>query len=167
MKKRVALSIVVVSLLLMGLQTIDVSGVKSIRNAIDDHLAPTVSSPPDIIYTEGSIGIDISWEIYDNNPSHYYITKDDVTVKNMLWDAPDAIAMIWVDGLAVGNYEYMVYACDDTRTTTDSVRVTFYPADLEMHSPISINTDAQFEAIEKNHAPIARLNRPLKIKNRR
>ena len=131
----------------MSLLTTDVVGNEhsSIASPDDDPM-PIVNSPLDIVYFEGSTGHNITWEISDDNPSYWYVTRNGVFLTSLDWLTNNKTVTIDVDGLAAGYYEFKIYANDFFQNTTDLVMVAVLPSDVEVHSPITINGDNQFNS---------------------
>ncbi|MGY5878667.1 MAG: right-handed parallel beta-helix repeat-containing protein [Candidatus Thorarchaeota archaeon] len=147
MKKFVILSFVISSLLIVSLLTTDVVGNEHSSTASpDDDPMPIVNSPLDIVYFEGSTGHNITWEISDDNPSYWYVTRNGVFLTSLDWLTNNKTVTIDVDGLAAGYYEFKIYANDFFQNTTDLVMVAVLPSDVEVHSPITISGDNQFNS---------------------
>ncbi|MFX1500394.1 MAG: hypothetical protein ACFFDH_05450 [Promethearchaeota archaeon] len=67
-----------------------------------DTIIPTVDNPEDILYKEGSIGNNITWNVFDINPDYYIITRNGVNVQSDVWEGNSI--NINVDGLSIGTY---------------------------------------------------------------
>jgi hypothetical protein len=78
-----------------------------------DDTPPSVTSPEDIIYTEGSTGHEISWVLTDDDPGIYYIYLDGTQIGCGYWSSGTEVT-INVDGHTPGVYEYSIVACDVT-----------------------------------------------------
>ena len=90
----------------------------------DDTIAPTVTSPLNIYYVEGTTGSLIVWNATDLHPYSYSIYRDDVLIRSGGW-AEDNIITISVDGLAPGDYSYSVQVFDVSgNSVSDSVIVS-------------------------------------------
>ncbi|OLS22494.1 MAG: hypothetical protein HeimC3_30350 [Candidatus Heimdallarchaeota archaeon LC_3] len=74
---------------------------------------PTLDSPDDLSYTEGSIGHNITWTAYDNNPVNYTLLRNSIEIENNSWISGDPLKFN-VDGLVEGTYNFtlMVYDKD-------------------------------------------------------
>ena len=84
---------------------------------------PTLSSPTDINYQQGSTGHSISWIANDDNPNNYVITKDGLNVKSGTWTSGNPIT-INVDGLSPSSYTYAITVYDaGNNSVSDSVNV--------------------------------------------
>jgi len=84
---------------------------------------PTINSPGDRSYVEGSTGHYITWEASDENPYHYNITRNNDVVNDSSWDGGDIRENI--DGLSVGTYYYECTVYDISgNSRSDEVRVT-------------------------------------------
>ncbi len=131
----------------MGIQTANVAGNQSIMNeTLDENQVPIVNSPLDIIYVEGTTGHIITWEISDDDPSYWVTTRDGETLTAISWENFNETVIVNVDGLAAGNYEFKIYACDGTYNTTDIVLVTVQSTEIEVHAPFSIYGNIQFNS---------------------
>jgi len=87
-------------------------------------VVPSVDSPDDITYEEGTSGYSISWTATDNNPDSYIIYREGVVVDSGSWTSGVPIT-INVDGLTVGSYNYTIVVTDaSNNTATDTVIVT-------------------------------------------
>ncbi|MHA2116895.1 MAG: right-handed parallel beta-helix repeat-containing protein [Candidatus Thorarchaeota archaeon] len=88
-----------------------------------DLVIPTVDSPNDVSYTEGTTGNSINWTASDANPSSYVVYRDESVLVSDSWDGSQVIVII--DGLAVGTYDYTLEVMDlGGNTVSDSVTVT-------------------------------------------
>ncbi len=145
LKKAVVLSFIIISLLVTSSQTSDMAGNQLISIAsLADNQVPIVNSPVDIIYVEGSTGHSITWEISDDNPAYWVTTRNGEYFSGVAWDTLNETVIVDVDGLSVGNYEFMIYACDGIYNITDVVLVSVLSSDIEVHAPISIGSNTQF-----------------------
>ncbi len=145
LKSKVLLSFVILSLLVMSLQTTDVAANQSLSNeSLIDNQVPIVNSPLDIIYVEGGTGYSITWIISDDNPAYWITTRNGEILSAIPWDALNETVIVDVDGLSVGNYEFKIYVCDDIHNITDVVLVSVLSTEVEVHAPVSIYGDIQF-----------------------
>ncbi|MFX1512350.1 MAG: Ig-like domain-containing protein [Promethearchaeota archaeon] len=76
-----------------------------------DFTAPSVSSPSDVSYEEGSTGNEITWTITDSNPDKYNVTRNGIVVQSGLY-ASGVLILINIDGLSIGSYTYKIGAND-------------------------------------------------------
>ncbi|MHA1950277.1 MAG: hypothetical protein ACW987_10415 [Candidatus Thorarchaeota archaeon] len=91
---------------------------------VNDGTFPTIDSPADVPYDEGTPGNSISWNPSDLNPVSYVIYKDTVPVKSGTWNSSSETISISVDGLAVGTYSYVLEVTDiGSNTANDTVAV--------------------------------------------
>ncbi|MDH5645582.1 MAG: BspA family leucine-rich repeat surface protein, partial [Candidatus Heimdallarchaeota archaeon] len=96
--------------------------------------APDLSSPVDVNYILSSSGNEIIWNVGDVNPSTYNITKNGVIeVSSTSWI--NGTITLNIDGLTVGNYEYIIYVYDiEGNVAIDVVNVVvkseFTPPDV-------------------------------------
>jgi hypothetical protein len=79
---------------------------------VTDGSAPTVDSPPDVIYDEGDSGYNITWNATDAHPSSYEIYREDVLVTSGLWNSSAESISISVGGQAFGSYNYTIKVVD-------------------------------------------------------
>jgi len=77
-----------------------------------DGTPPTVDSPIDITYDEGSPGGTITWSPTDLHPVSYTIYLEGSPVKSGLWNSSGEFISISVDGLLVGVYNYTISVLD-------------------------------------------------------
>ena len=128
------------------------SQVLSISNSIN------ISSPNDIIYKEGSVGHNITWNVVDDNPKYYRNYKNDIKIKDVTWTSGYPIT-INVDGLSAKEYRYRLtvydvfsnYASDtvivtvetfiDITTTPISISETIDTTKLVTIEPVNISTE--------------------------
>ncbi|MFX1265255.1 MAG: hypothetical protein ACFFH0_07730 [Promethearchaeota archaeon] len=64
--------------------------------------APTIDSPPDITFENGSMGVSIEWHPVDPNPKNYTITRNGTIHSEMLWYGFEIIVSLnhlYFDGL--------------------------------------------------------------------
>ncbi|MFW9915297.1 MAG: nitrous oxide reductase family maturation protein NosD [Candidatus Thorarchaeota archaeon] len=95
--------------------------------------APTIDSPSDITYEEGTIGHSITWSPSDVNPAWYNITKDGAKVSDGIWDGSPIT--VDIDGLSPGTYTYIINAYDRFgNLVSDSVSVTVTEKELMSES---------------------------------
>lgn len=79
---------------------------------VSDGSAPTVDSPPDVIYNEGDTGYSIVWNPTDAHPSSYEIYREDVLIVSGLWNSSSESISVSVDGHQFGSYNYTVLVID-------------------------------------------------------
>ncbi|MFX1368833.1 MAG: NosD domain-containing protein, partial [Promethearchaeota archaeon] len=92
---------------------------------VDDTIAPTLSSPADFSFIEGSTGNTISWTATDLGPASYDISLDGTWVESGVWNASGEVITINCDGLAVGEHTYTIIIADiGGNYASDSVTVT-------------------------------------------
>ncbi|MFW9916888.1 MAG: hypothetical protein ACFFGZ_14880 [Candidatus Thorarchaeota archaeon] len=94
-----------------------------------DITAPSITSPSDITYEEGSTATyTITWGVSDANPATYNITENGVDIDNGGWT--NGTIPYDVSGLSVGTYTYVLTVRDQAgnyASDTVEVEVT-YPA---------------------------------------
>lgn len=90
-------------------------------------IAPTLSSPSDILYIEGATGNEITWTVTDDNPESWLLLKNGTNIDNGDFSSGLTIS-IQVNGLVVGTYNYTLVVTDeDGLTTADTVIVNVSP----------------------------------------
>lgn len=145
LKNRIIFGIATVIILLVSIPTIGVGGNQPIEKSnLADNQAPIVDSPLDIVYIEGTTGHTITWEISDDDPAYWLIFRNDVHINDSSWVTNNETVIVGIDGLLVGNYEYMILASDSLVNVTDIVLVSVLPSDFEIHAPFSIHSDSSF-----------------------
>ncbi|MDF1540929.1 MAG: hypothetical protein P1Q69_18680, partial [Candidatus Thorarchaeota archaeon] len=104
---------------------------------IADTEDPTIDSPADLVYLEGTTGNAIVWTPRDDNPDSYQIVSNGTTLKTDDWSG-SRIAFD-VDGLAPGVYLYTVTVYDTSGNfATDSVNVTVTPV-IPLDEPVIVD----------------------------
>lgn len=83
---------------------------------------PTVTSPVDIEYEEGSIGNQISWTATHTNPQTYTVTRDGVSVASAPWVSDEPVT-VNIDGLDAGTYEYSILFEDKFGGQTSDITI--------------------------------------------
>ena len=90
-----------------------------------DVTVPTITHPDDLTYTEGQVGNSIVWQATDDNPHAYQVLRDDVVVREGLWNSSSEQIVVSVDGLTSGLYSYSLLVSDvGDHVMSDSVLVT-------------------------------------------
>ncbi len=84
----------------------------------------TVSSPSDIAVFEGAAAFTISWDIYSDYPVSYEVYLDGQLILSNLWFSNYETVEIRVEGLAAGQYDYMVIAIGQDNEAGDTVHVS-------------------------------------------
>lgn len=113
--------------------------------------APTIDSPPDVIFENGSIGVTIEWHPVDTNPKNYTVTRNGTVHDEQVWYGPSIIVYLnhlYDDGYldepseipSVHEYTCTVFN-DNNESVSDSVLVNVtwdvsapaieQPADIE------------------------------------
>ncbi|MFW9926830.1 MAG: NosD domain-containing protein [Candidatus Thorarchaeota archaeon] len=116
---------------------------KFIVSSLDDTI-PLVDSPLDIVYTYGTTGNIITWEIFDDNPYHWYVLKDGEFLIGSAWHENNETVVIDIDGLDIGIYHYEIIANDYAHNSTDEVIVSVLSGTIDTHAPFSITSDSNF-----------------------
>ncbi len=109
---------------------------------INENAPPSISSPADITYSEGTTGNEISWTLTDNNPATYTITGPAGTSTPAPWTNGDIITES-IDGLYEGSYVYTITATDSEGLSSSNgvnVLVTFGSVNIAptISSPVDI-----------------------------
>jgi len=93
-------------------------------SVVVDITSPTVSSPADISYVEGSTGNSVSWTATDNNPFYYDLYIDGAYQYSYVWYS-GVVVSINVDGFSVGDHlVYLIFYDSYDNSATDSVTIT-------------------------------------------
>ncbi len=102
---------------------------------------PSIDSPANISYDEGTTSHSISWNPSDNDPASYNITRDGVLIKSGTWNSSGETITISVDGLSAGTYIYRCNVYDSVdQSTFDEVTVTVQPNNPPtIDSPVDVN----------------------------
>ena len=89
-------------------------------------ILPVVSSPADIIFEANSVGNEISWDVSDNNPGVYQITRNDTSfVTSTPW--VNGTISVNVDGLEEGIHNFTIFVYDtEDNMKYDTVIVQVY-----------------------------------------
>jgi len=113
-----------------------------------DTTRPTIDSPDDIDYAEGTTGSVILWHPYDLLPSSYEILQNGTVVASGIWDG--SAIEISVDGLVHGSYNYTLVVSDSSdNRASDTVFIRVLPNvtttnnganDLQWISPLVAGT---------------------------
>jgi len=100
---------------------------------IEDDSAPTVDSPEDVVYVEGTTGNIIEWSPEDDYPDYYEVSFNGTTEFTGSWGG-SRIAYT-VDGLSPGTHEFQLTVYDSSgMSASDIVIVTVIP--LQFTSPV-------------------------------
>jgi hypothetical protein len=86
-----------------------ISEIQTIVNSGDNQL-PTIDSPADVSYKEGTTGHVLTWNPADENPKNYTIFRDGMNITSGNWNG-EAIS-VEIDGLAVGTYNFTIVVMD-------------------------------------------------------
>ena len=100
-----------------------------------DIRAPIIEPADDLTYEEGYTGYNISWGIEESNPLWYNLTRNGEVLQNGTWRGENFT--IFVDGLAVGDYEYNMTLSDYFNATSFAVIQVHVTPDA--HDPIIAN----------------------------
>ncbi len=99
---------------------------------------PTIDSPDDIQYDEGTIGHTITWMPVDTNPYRYEIYRDGQIIDSGDWDG--SLMICNIDGLPFGIYNYTMVVYDTSENqNSSSVFVTVTDGTRpELNSPFDV-----------------------------
>ncbi|MHA1857906.1 MAG: right-handed parallel beta-helix repeat-containing protein [Candidatus Thorarchaeota archaeon] len=87
---------------------------------------PEIVPPPDLTYTEGTIGNVIAWSVSDDSPSIYEVTRNDSLIASGVWQV--GTIEVGVDYLSPGTYVFMLTVKDMAgNSANDTVLVTVLP----------------------------------------
>ncbi len=86
---------------------------------------PTLDSPEDLTYEEGTIGHEITWNATASFPLYYMVYRNGTLIESNEWNGSQIV--VSVDGLPVGIYEYALTVEDALGgTVSDTVFVTVF-----------------------------------------
>ncbi len=107
-----------------------------------DTVAPTIDSPSDVTYDEGTTGHQIHWSPSDLHPDSYKVTRNGTLIASAEWTGGSISQN--VDGLAIGTYVYTLTVFDVYgNSASDSVFVFVVMEDDApfLDSPADITMD--------------------------
>ena len=105
-----------------------------------DDTAPQITSPDDINYVEGATGYNITWTIIELHPASFVVYRNGVEIDGGPWDG--SAIVIFVDGLAIGDYNYTLVVFDESgNNSTDTVWV-YVASAITDTTPPTINHPA-------------------------
>ncbi len=94
---------------------------------INDDVGPTIDSPADIVYVEGTVGNTITWTPSDQYPASFEVTENSTAYASGSWGGGKVV--VNVNGLDPGNYEFEITVADKSgNTATDTVALTVVAA---------------------------------------
>ena len=92
---------------------------------VPDIIQPTIYHLEDVSYHEGAIGNNLTWIPIDNNPTSFYITRNNVLVVEGGWDG--GLIMLNVDFLPAGTYIFNCTVIDLAgNSASDLITVIVY-----------------------------------------
>ncbi|MFX0015701.1 MAG: S8 family serine peptidase [Promethearchaeota archaeon] len=112
-----------------------------IVTVVDTTPTLTLTSPTDIIYNEKETGYSINWTATSLFPDTYIIYKNGTEIDTGSWTSGDPI-IIYVDGLAVGSYNFTIVVEDsygNSAIDTVIVTVVHITPTLTLTSPTDIS----------------------------
>jgi len=100
--------------------------IESSTSIPDDDVAPVLTSPSDITYTQGTTNNEIRWRATDENPDTYTIERDGAVIDSGYWTSGSYIVLDIDELHSSGSPYYFVIRVEDDygNTDTDSVKVT-------------------------------------------
>ncbi len=94
---------------------------------INDDISPTIDSPADIVYVEGTVGNTITWTPSDQYPASFEVMENSTLYASGSWGGGKVVVNL--DGLDPGTYEFAITVSDKSgNTATDTVVVTVVAA---------------------------------------
>ncbi|MFW9907602.1 MAG: hypothetical protein ACFFEF_03430 [Candidatus Thorarchaeota archaeon] len=75
-----------------------------------DTIAPSIDTPEDVSFQEGTLGNMISWSPSDLRPGHYQVFADGIIIATDEWDG--GAITVNLDSLTMGSYNYTVIVYD-------------------------------------------------------
>ena len=100
-----------------------------------DTINPTVTSPPDQSYIEGSTGNSISWTATDDNPGTYTITNNSVEITSGNWVSGIPIALS-IDELGPDTYTYVITIFDTSFNSISDIVILTVTRAADTINPI-------------------------------
>jgi hypothetical protein len=88
---------------------------------VTDFTPPYIKSPPNMVYSEGSTGNYLTWEITEANPSTYSIYQNNTLFQSNSCDGSNIT--ISIDGLELGVYIYILTVYDELGLSHSSTTV--------------------------------------------
>ncbi|PNX52274.1 MAG: hypothetical protein BV458_10420 [Thermoplasmata archaeon M9B2D] len=124
------------TIIILAFDDFDLNSTDSVNVTVyKDVRAPIIEYDPDLSYEEGYTGYNISWSAEESNPLFYNLTKDGEVLMNGTWRGENFT--IFVDGLAVGDYNYNLTLRDYFNATSFAVIQVHVTPDA--HNPIIAN----------------------------
>ncbi|MFW9961908.1 MAG: hypothetical protein ACFFDV_12885 [Candidatus Thorarchaeota archaeon] len=124
------------TIIILAFDDFDLNSSDSVNVTVyKDVRAPIIDPDPDLSYEEGYTGYNISWTAEESNPLLYSLTKDGEVLMNGTWRGENFT--IFVDGLAVGDYNYNLTLTDYFSSTSFAVIQVHVTPDA--HNPIIAN----------------------------
>ncbi|MHA2105814.1 MAG: right-handed parallel beta-helix repeat-containing protein, partial [Candidatus Hodarchaeales archaeon] len=105
--------------------------------AAPDTTSPTISSPTDFGFEEGSIGYSIEWIGSDAHPWWGSVWRNNTLIYDQSWTPLNEKIEILLDGLNVGSYNFTCSLFDEAgNSITDTVWITVTVAVPDIEAPI-------------------------------
>jgi hypothetical protein len=94
---------------------------------VDDTTIPTIDSPEDVSYNEGTDGNKIVWTPDDAYPDSYTLYRNGSEIETGDWFAEDVNITVSIDGLEAGVYNFTITVYDvGSNNISDTVWVSVY-----------------------------------------
>jgi hypothetical protein len=102
-----------------------------VRINIIDVAAPSVIGYSDLEYVVGTTGNILEWSCIDNHPGSYIVYQDSTVHAGGIWSNSENITA-YIDGLAVGEYNFTIVVSDDSgNMASDTVFVSVIEEDTD------------------------------------
>ena len=77
---------------------------------LNDTSAPTINSPSDVMFEQGSSGANVTWAARDEFPYEYALQKDGIALIRLIWDGEDI--EIHMTGAQPGLHNFTLFVYD-------------------------------------------------------
>jgi len=84
---------------------------KLVNVYVTDYTSPFIKRPPDVVYSEGTTGHTILWEILEANPDTFSLYRDGALINS--GPLVDKNFNISIDGLSIGLHTYLLMVEDE------------------------------------------------------
>ncbi len=85
---------------------------KLVNVYVTDYNPPSIKRPPDVVYSEGTTGHTILWEILEANPDSFSLYRDGALINS--GPLVDKNFNISIDGLSIGLHTYLLMVEDES-----------------------------------------------------
>ncbi|OLS26672.1 MAG: hypothetical protein HeimC3_07740 [Candidatus Heimdallarchaeota archaeon LC_3] len=115
-------------------------GVESISVTVSDSNPPFIKRPFDLVYSEGTTGHSVTWEIFEAYPKSYSLYLDNQLIDSSI--SVETNFSVSVDSLSLGLHEYILVVYDEGGLSYSSL---IYVAVVDITAPsLSHISDCQF-----------------------